>query len=152
MSMRENSSRKQVTVNMQDGLEDEIKKLTAVMSQLTTEGKSVTRQFKPKIHQGRGRGQSRNFYNNHNYDQWNYQNMYRSNSRDKRNQYRQNRGRPRYEENNRNDYRRETFRGNRRTYQNYGWQSSGNRKNYRNENYDRERGRSRSRERYSHNN
>ena len=44
----------------------------------------MNRQFKTKIYQGRGRGQSRNFYNKQNYNQWGYQNRYRSNTRDRR--------------------------------------------------------------------
>ena len=80
-----------------------------------------------------------------NYDRGNYQNKYRSDSSDRRNQYRQNRGRPRYEQ----IYRRGNSRGNMRIYQNFGRQNSRGeyRGNYRNEYYRRERGRSRSRER-----
>ena len=54
---------------MQDGLEDKIDRLTVMMSQLATRDKGLNKQFKPKIYQGRGRGQSRNFYNRCNYDQ-----------------------------------------------------------------------------------
>ena len=61
------------------------------------------------------------------------------------------RGRLRYEQNNRNDYRRGNFRGNVGVYQNQNFRRQNNRGryrgNYRNENYGRERGRSRSRER-----
>ena len=32
-----------------------------MMSQLTTKDKGVNRQFKPKVHEGRGRGQSKIF-------------------------------------------------------------------------------------------
>ena len=40
-----------------------------------------------------------NFYDTHNYDRGNYQERSRSDSRDRRNQYRQSRGRLRYEQN-----------------------------------------------------
>ena len=90
-----------------------------MMSQLTMKDDGLNKQFKPKIYQGRGRGQSRKFYNRCNYDQQGYQNRYRSNSRDRRIQYGQNRGRPRYEQNYSNDYRRGNFRGNVRTYQRF---------------------------------
>ena len=86
----------------------------------------------------------------HNYDRVNYKNKYTSDSNDIRNQYRHDRGRPRYEQN----YTRENFRGNTRPYQNLGRQNSREyRGNYRNENYSRDRGGSRSRERtFSRNN
>ena len=91
-----------------------------------------------------------------NYNQRNYQNKYRSNSRDRRIQfssriqYGQNyRGRPRYEQNYRNDYRRGNFKGYGRMFQNQNFRKQNNRGgyrgNYRNKNY--ERGRSRSIER-----
>ena len=63
------------------------------------------KQFKPQIHQNRGRGQNRG------YSKRNYQNRYRSdnrsNSRD-RGQFRQDRGRCRFER----SYRRNNFREN----------------------------------------
>ena len=119
MNIKDNYNSKRVTFNMQDGLEDKIDTLTVIMGQLTMKDKGVNRQFKPKIYQSRGRGQLRNFYNKHNYNQQGYQNRYWSHSRDSRNQYRQNRGRPKYEQNYRNDYRRGKFRGNVRIYQNF---------------------------------
>ena len=65
------------------------------------------RQFKPHLHQNRGRGQNRG------YNQRNYQNRYRSdnrlNSRD-RGQFRQDRGRHRFEQ----SYRRNNFKENSR--------------------------------------
>ena len=79
------------------------------------------------------------------------QNRYRSDSSDRKNQYRQNRGRLRYEQN----YRRGNFTGNARLYQDFGRQNSRAeyRGNYRNESYSRDRGRNRSRERsFSRNN
>ena len=77
---------------------------------------------------------------------------YRSDSSDRRNQYRQSRGRPRYEQN----YRRRNFRGNVRSYQDFGRQNSRGeyRGNYRNEDYSRGRGKIGPRERsfFSNNN
>ena len=78
-------------------------------------------------------------------------NRYRSNIGNRRIQFgRRSRGRPRYEQNDRNDYRRGNFRDNVRMYQNFGRQNSRGqyRGNYRNENYNRERGKSRARERF----
>ena len=96
----------------QDSLDDKIDKLTLMMSKLTAQGDNMNKQFKPKIYQGRQRGQSRNFY-----DQSNYQSRYRSNSRDRRTsfrgrgQYGQNyRGKLQYVNTYRNDFRRDNFR------------------------------------------
>ena len=117
-----------------------------MMNKLATRDNGKNRQFKPQICQSKRRGQSRNIYDTCNYDIGNYQNGYRSNSRDRRIQFTgQSRGRPRYEQN----YRRGNFRGNIRTYQHFERQNSRGeyRGNYRNENYSRERGRSMYRER-----
>ena len=74
MSIKDSyNNNKKVTFNMQDGLEDKIDRLTAMMSQLTTKDGCLNKQFKPKIYQGRGRGQSRNFYSRSNYDHQGYQ-------------------------------------------------------------------------------
>ena len=126
------------------------------MSKLTTKDDGLNKQFKPKICQGERRGQTRNFYDRSNYNQKNYQNRYRSDSRDRRTlfsgriQCGQNyRERPRYEQNYRNDSRRGNFRGNVKPYQNQNIRKQnyidGYRGNYRNENND--RGRNRCRER-----
>ena len=69
MKIKDTYNNIKVTFNVQDGLEDKTDRLTVMMSQLTTKDKGVNRQLKPKIYQGRGRGQSRNFYNRSNYDQ-----------------------------------------------------------------------------------
>ena len=80
-----------------------------MIGKLAARDSRTGRQFKPQIHQSRGRGQNRNC------NQRNYQNRYRlhnrSNSGD-RGQYIQDRGSPRYEQN----YRRGNFRGNMRSY------------------------------------
>ena len=124
---------------MQDRSDDEIDKLTSMMTKLTA-------QFKPKIYQGKRRGQTRNYY-----DQGNCQNRCRSNSGDRRvsvrgrAQYGQNyRGRLQYVDNYRNDFRS----GNFREMQNYrGQHYRGEYSDkYRNDNFG--RGRSRSRERH----
>ena len=91
MSIKDNYNNMKFTLNMQGELEYKIDSLTVMVNQLTSKNEDPNRQFKPKIYQGRGRGQSGNVYNTCSYDQQGYQNRYRSN-----NQYRQNRGRPRY--------------------------------------------------------
>ena len=67
-----------------------------MIGRLATRDSGTNRHSKPQIHQSRGRGQNRH------YNQRNYQNRYRSNHilniRD-RGQYRQDRNRPRYEQN-----------------------------------------------------
>ena len=140
---------KRVTFDTWDGLEDKIDTLTVMIGKLTTRDNGTNKEFKPPIYQSKSRGQSRNFYDTHNCYRGNYQNRYRSNSRDRRIQFSgQSRGRPRYEQNYRNDHRRGNFRGNVRMYQNFGRQNRGGyRGNYRNESYNRKRGRSRSRKR-----
>ena len=71
-----------------------------MMNKLATRDSGINRQFNPQIYQGKRRGQSINFYDVCNYDKGNYQNRYRSNSRDRRIQFSgQSRGRPRYEQN-----------------------------------------------------
>ena len=63
-----------------------------MIGKLATRNSGIGRQLKPQIYQNRSRGLNRN------YNQHNYQNRYRSDSDDRR-QYRQDRGRPRYEQN-----------------------------------------------------
>ena len=87
MSLKDSHNNKKVTFNIQDGLQDKIDRLTVMMSQLTTKDEGLNKQFKPKIYQGRRRGQSREFYDRHAYDQRGYQNRYRSNSGDRRIQF-----------------------------------------------------------------
>ena len=78
-----------------------------MMNKLATRDNGINRQFKPQIYQSKRRGQSRNIYDAHNNDRGNYQKRYKSNSGDRRIQFsEQIRGRPRYEQNYRNDYRR----------------------------------------------
>ena len=113
-----------------------------MMSKLTSLKYIQNKQFKPKIYQGKRRGQMINFYDKHNYDQRNYLNRYRSDSRDRwilfigRIQcgwdYIDGTG---YEQKYRNDFRRHHFRRNMRTNQTYRGQNyrGGNRRNYQNE-------------------
>ena len=145
MRIKDGYNGKKVTLDMQDSLDDKIGKLTLIMSKLITQDNNQDKQFKLKIYQGRQKGQSRNNYPDHT----NHQIRYRSNSRDRRTsfrcrgQYGQNyRGRLCYINNYRNDYK-DNFRG----MQGYRGQNfrGGYRRNYRNDNF--ERGRSRSRER-----
>ena len=120
-------------------LGDKIDKLAVMIGKLATRDIGKGRQFKPQIYQNRGRGQNRGNYDRCSYDQQSYQNRYRSDSGNIR-QYRQDRSRPRYEQN----YRRGNFRGNMRSYDRQN--SRGEyRNNYRNEGYDRSMNRSRER-------
>ena len=51
-----------------------------MMGKLAARDNRTHRQFKPQIYQSRRRGQSRNFYDSHNYDRGKDKNWYRSNS------------------------------------------------------------------------
>ena len=134
MSIRDSHNRK-VSFDTKEELGDKIDKLRVMIGKLATRDSGAGRQFKLHIYQGRGRGQNRGNYDRCSYDQQSYQNKYRSDSADRR-QYRQDRGRPRYEQN----YRRGNFRGNTRNFD-----RGENRNNYRNKGYDRSRNRSRER-------
>ena len=120
MNIKDRYVSKKVTFNTQGDLEEKIDRLTSMKSKLTAQDDDSVKQFKPKIYQcKRRRGQTRNIYDRHNYDQRNYQNMYRSKSGDMRItlsgriQYGQNyRDSPQYNQNYRNDFRRENYRGN----------------------------------------
>ena len=109
MIIKDNCNKK-VTFDTQDGLEEKIDRLTVTMSKLTAKDDGLNKQFKPKMFQGKRRGQTRKFYDRCNYDQRNYQNRYRSDSRDRkvsfsgRIKYKPNvSNRPRYEQNYSND-------------------------------------------------
>ena len=91
ISIRDGHNRK-VSFDTKEELGDKIDKLAVMIGKLATRDNGTGRQFKPQIYQNRGRGQNRN------YNQHSYQNRYRSDSGDRR-QYRQDRGRPRYEQN-----------------------------------------------------
>ena len=98
-----------VSFDTKKELGDKIDKLVVMIGKLAAKSNGKGRQFKPQIHQSRCRGQNRN------YNQRNYQNRYRLNNMSKggdREQYRQDRSRPRYKQN----YRRGNFRGNMRSY------------------------------------
>ena len=106
-------SKKVVTFVMQDRLDDKIDKLTSMMSKLTAQGNNQNKQFKPKIYQRKRRRQTRNYY-----DENNFQHRYRSNSGDRRTsfrgkgQYGKNyRGMPQNINTYRNDFRRGNIRG-----------------------------------------
>ena len=86
MSVRDSHNRK-VTFDTKEELGNKIDKLAVMIGKLATRHSGTGRQFKPQIHQSRGRGQNRANYDRCNYDQQNYQNRYRSDSRDGR-QYR----------------------------------------------------------------
>ena len=55
-----------------------------MVSKFTTQDDGQNKQFKPKIYQCKKMGQKGIFYDRFNYDQRNYQNRFRSGSRDKR--------------------------------------------------------------------
>ena len=140
MGIRDGHHRK-VSFNTREELGNKIDKLAVMIGKLATKESRSNRQFKPQIHQSRGRGQNRNC------NQRNYQNRYgqnnRSNSRD-RGQYRQDRNRPRHEPRYEQNYRRGNFRGNVR---NYNIQDSRGkyRNNCKDDSYDRSWNRSRER-------
>ena len=94
MSIGEEHNRR-VSFDTREELGDKIDKLTVTIGKLAAKDIGRVRQFKPHIHQKRGKGQ------NGGYNQRNYQNRYRSdnrsNSRD-RGQFRQDRGRCRFEQ------------------------------------------------------
>ena len=75
---------KKVTFNTQGGLEEKVDSLTSILSKLTTQENRQNKQFKPKIYQGKKRGQTRKCYDRCSYDPRNYQNRYRSDSEDRR--------------------------------------------------------------------
>ena len=147
MSIRDIHKRK-VSFDTKEELADNIDKLAVMICKLATRDSGTDREFKPQIYQGRGRGQNRGNYDRWSYDQQSYQNRYRSDSHDRR-QYRQDRGRPRYEQN----YRRRNFKGNMRRFDRQNRRGK-YRNNYRNEGYDRSRNMFRERlfsRRYSNN-
>ena len=94
MTIRDSHHRK-VSFDTKEELGNKIDKLAVMTGNLATGDSRRNRQFKPQIHQSKGRGQKRN------YNQRNYQNRYRpnnrSNSRD-REQNIQDRSRPRSEQ------------------------------------------------------
>ena len=61
------NSKKVVTFDTHDRLDDKINKLTSMMSKLTAQGSNQNKLFKPKIYQGKRRGQTRNYYDQGNY-------------------------------------------------------------------------------------
>ena len=134
MSIRDGHQRR-VSFDTKEELGNKIDKLAVMIGKLATRDSRTNKQFKPQIHQSRGRGQNRNY----NYNPRNHQDRCRPNNRSNsrnREQYRQDRCRPRYEQN----FRRGNFRGNVRNY------SRGEyRKSHRNDSYDRSRNRSRER-------
>ena len=104
MSIRDGHNRK-VSFETKEELGDKIDKQAVMIGKLATRESGTGRQFKPQIYQNKGRGQNRN------YNQQSYQNRYTLDSGDRR-QYKQDKGRPRYEQN----YRRGNFRGNTRSF------------------------------------
>ena len=124
MSIQEgygSNNKRSVSLDTQDMLDNKIDKLTSMMSKLLTQGTNQNRPFKPRISQGRKRGQGRNNYFVRG-RQWH---RFRLNSSDRyrRSNYRD---RPQYRQNYRNmsqngqNYRGGNVRsGNYRGAQNY---------------------------------
>ena len=75
MSIREGQNHRGVSFDTREELGDKIDKLAVMIGKLAAKDSRRTRQFKPQIHQSRGRGQNRG------YSQRNYQNRYRSDNR-----------------------------------------------------------------------
>ena len=99
MNIKDNYNKK-VTFDTWEEVEDKIDKLTVMMGKLAARDNGTNKQFKPQIYQSRRRGQSRIVYDSHNNDRGNYQNRYRSNSRDRRIQFSgQSTSQPRSEQN-----------------------------------------------------
>ena len=96
MSIRDGYYHRKVSFETKEELGDKIDKLAVMIGKLVTRDSRMNRQFKPQIHQIRGRGQNRN------YNERNHQDRYRSNNRSNsrnRGQDRQDRSRPRYKQN-----------------------------------------------------
>ena len=74
MNIRDGNHRK-VSFDRKGELGDKIDKLAMMIGKLAARDSSTVRQFKPQIHQGRGRGQNRN------YNERNYQSRYREGNR-----------------------------------------------------------------------
>ena len=78
MSIKD-SYNKKVTFGTQDRLEEKTDRLMVLFSKLAAKDDGANKQFKPKIFQSKKtRGQTRNFYDGHNYVQKIHQNRYRS--------------------------------------------------------------------------
>ena len=75
MNIKDGYISKKVTFDTQDGLEEKIDRLTSMVNKLTTQDGSQNKQFKPKIYQGKRRGEMRNVYCRFDYDQRNYKNI-----------------------------------------------------------------------------
>ena len=135
MNISEGQNSRRVSFDTREDLGDKINKLAVMIGKLAAKDSGKVRPFKPQIHQNRGRGQNRG------YNQRNYQNRYRSdnkwNSRE-RAQFRQERGRHRFEQNYRGNYRK-----NPRNYARQNSRGEYRNNTYRNDNYDRGRNRSR---------
>ena len=68
MSIRDSHNRK-VSFDTREELGDKIDKLVVMIGKLATRDSGISRQFKPLIHQSRGRAQNRGNYDRCSYDQ-----------------------------------------------------------------------------------
>ena len=71
MNIKDRYISKKATFDTQNGLEEKIDRLMSMVSKLTAQDDDQTKQFKPKICQGKRRGETRNFYDRCNYNQRN---------------------------------------------------------------------------------
>ena len=137
MNIKEEQNCRRVSFDTREDLGDKIDNLAVMIGKLAAKDSRKVMPFKSQIHQNRGRSQKRG------YNQKNYQNRYRSdnrsNSRD-RGQFRQDRGRNKFGQSYRRNYRENPIHFGRPN-------SRGEYRNntYRSDNYD--GGRNRTRER-----
>ena len=64
-----NSHNRKVSFDTREELGNKIHKLAVMIGKLATRDSGSGRQLKPQIYQGKGRGQQRDNYDRHNYDQ-----------------------------------------------------------------------------------
>ena len=69
LSIKDSYVCKKATFDTKDSLEAKIDRLMTMMSRLSDQDDEQHKQFKPKVYQGKRRGQIRNFYNKHNHDE-----------------------------------------------------------------------------------
>ena len=68
MNIKDGYNSRKVTFDTHDNLHDKIDRLTSMISKLTAQDDNQNKQFKPKIYQCKQRGQTRNFYDQNNYN------------------------------------------------------------------------------------
>ena len=102
MNIREGQNSRRISFDTREDLGDMVDKLAVMVGNLAKKDSRKVRPFKPQIHQKRGRSQNRG------YNQRNLSDRYRSDNRSNirdRGQFRQERGRNRFEQSYRRNYR-----------------------------------------------